>query len=63
MSIRQMSIAMQRLVDLISMVTNSTLLHNNTGVVTTILFVNEMSTTIPRSQQCFSVLYLSRNML
>jgi hypothetical protein len=27
---RQMSVAMQRLVDLISMVTNSTLLHNNT---------------------------------
>jgi hypothetical protein len=27
---RQMSVAMQRLVDLISMVTNSTLLRNNT---------------------------------
>jgi hypothetical protein len=29
--IRQMSVAMQRLVDFISMVTNNTLLHNNTG--------------------------------
>jgi hypothetical protein len=34
--IRQMSVAMQRLVDFISMVTNSTLLRNNTGAVTTL---------------------------
>jgi hypothetical protein len=34
---RQMSVAMQRLVDFISMVTNSTLLCNNTGANSTLL--------------------------
>jgi hypothetical protein len=34
---RQMSIAMQRLVDFISMVKDSTLLHNNTGANSTLL--------------------------
>jgi hypothetical protein len=38
--IRQMSVAMQRLVDLISMVTNSTLLRNNTGANSTLLCNN-----------------------
>jgi hypothetical protein len=33
--IQQMPVAMQRLVDFISMVTNSTLLRNNTGAMTT----------------------------
>jgi hypothetical protein len=35
--IRQMYVAMQRLVDLISMVTNSTLLCNNIGASSTLL--------------------------
>jgi hypothetical protein len=33
--IQQMSVAMQRLTDFISTVTNSTLLRNNTGAITT----------------------------
>jgi hypothetical protein len=43
--IRQMSIAMQRPVDLISMVTNDVLLRNNTGANNTLLCKNTRAVT------------------